>query len=40
VEEFTTGPTPILVDQLVETTKKELKKIKKKELKLNTQNES
>ena len=36
VEEFTTGPTPVLVDQLVEITRKELKRIKKKEQKLNT----
>ena len=40
VSEFTQGQTPILLDTLIETTKKDLKKIKKKEQKLNTQNES
>ena len=40
VSEFTQGNTPILLDTLIETTKKDLKKIKKKEQKLNTQNES
>jgi hypothetical protein len=39
VTEFTEGKTPILIDNLIEATKKDLKKIKKKEQKLNTQNE-
>ena len=36
VDDFTQGQCPILIDQLIETCKKDLKKIKKRELKLNT----
>ena len=36
IHDFTVGPTPIMLDKLIECTKKELKKIKKKEEKLNT----
>jgi phage-related tail protein len=39
VSEFTIGETPELLDQLIEMTKKDLKKIKKKEQKLNTSND-
>ena len=36
ISEFTQGNTPILLDTLIESTKKDLKRIKKKEQKLNT----
>ena len=39
IEEFTMGDVPVMLDQLVETAKKDLKKIKKKETKLNTSNQ-
>ena len=38
VEEFTIGQVPIMIDMVIEGSKKDLKKIKKKEQKLNTQN--
>lgn len=40
VEEFTTGSTPIMLDSLVEKSTKQLKKITKKEAKLNLKNEN
>ena len=38
IKEFTVGPGPVLIDGLSESLKKELKQIKKKETKINTQN--
>ena len=40
VEEFTTGGTPIMLDSLVEKSTKQLKKITKKEAKLNLKNQN
>lgn len=36
VEEFTVGQVPFMIDMIIEGCKKDLKKIKKKEHKLNT----
>ena len=38
VSAFTEGGVPVMLDALIDCTKKDLKKIKKKETKLNTQN--
>ena len=38
IKEFTVGPGPVMLDGLTESLKKELKQIKKRETKLNTQN--
>jgi len=39
VKIFTHGPVPLMLDTLVETAKKDLGKISKKEMKLNTRNQ-
>jgi len=39
VKKFTYGNTPIMVDQLIEGMNKDLKRISKREQKLNTSNE-
>jgi len=38
VSAFTEGGVPVMLDALIDCTKRYLKKIKKKETKLNTQN--
>ena len=38
VSAFTEGGVPVMLDALIDCTKRDLKKIKKKETKLNTQN--
>ena len=39
VKEFTVGPGPVMLDGLVDGMKKELKQVKKREQRLNTQNQ-
>lgn len=40
INQFTIGEVPMMLDILIEKAKKDLKRIKKKEQALNTQNES